>query len=226
MFLFLIFVTMPVMETDLEDPEYLGKRWESAVTAIISSINDTSTVVNNNSTRRPFVNSTLPATSGGDNHPTIHAVPATNITGTTPSTGVISAVPDNRPLPLPPSSRSQPAAPMAPPAPSVTVIPVLFPYVVPAGPSTSTTPPPAKLLEINATGTPPPLPPVFANPIGGNFSHVNHTGEGSSSGLDAVTAVGWSLFSLILLLVGLLAFALVSSRRLRVWIYHRVYGTR
>jgi len=214
------------METDLEDPEYLGKQWESAVTAIISSINDTSTVVNNNSTRRPFVKPTLPVSSGGDNHPTIHVVPATNIAGTTPRTGVSSVVPDNRPLPLPPSSRSQPAVPVAPPAPSVTVIPVLFPYVVPAGPSTSTTPPPAKLPGTNATGTPPPLPPVFANPTGGNFSHLNHTGEGSAPGLDAAVAVGWSLFSLILLLVVLLAFALASSRRLRVWVYHRVYGTR
>jgi len=217
---------MPVMETDLEDPEYLGKQWESAVTAIISSINDTSTVVSNNSTGRPFAKPSLPVSSGGDNHHNLHVVPATNIAGTTPKTGVSSVVSDNRPSPPPPSSRSQPAVPVAPPAPSVTVIPVLFPYVVPTGPSTSTSSPPAKLPETNATGTPPPLPPVFANFTGGTFSHHNYTGEGSAPGLDAAAAVGWSLFSLILLVMVLLAVALASSRRLRVWVYHRVYGTR
>jgi len=35
---------MPVMETDVEESDYLGKRWESAVEAIISAINDTTAV--------------------------------------------------------------------------------------------------------------------------------------------------------------------------------------
>jgi len=39
-------VTMPVMETDMEDPEYVAKKWESAVAKIIATIDNATTALN------------------------------------------------------------------------------------------------------------------------------------------------------------------------------------
>jgi len=70
------------------------------------------------------------------------------------------------------------------------------------------------------------LPPVPITSVGGNFSFTNHTADGPSSGPDVGAAVGWSILSLLVLVLGLAAFALLTSKRLRVWLLFRIRQSR
>jgi len=142
---------------------------------------------------------------------------------------------------------------VVPPAspPSVTVIPVLFPYMVEhsstgGAPSSSTTNKSVCFImlvftclylfvslscilfilqEPNSTASVPVLPPISIS-IGNHSLHLNRTDGGTSSSPDVGVIVGWCFLSLLLLLTGLVLFALLTSMKLRVWVRHRLTRNR
>jgi len=254
-----IFVIMPIMETDRDDPQYLPKHWESAVAKIIADLENstvspswTSTIGSNSKvTPAPIkvpihLNSSQPAVNisalrTAADH--ILGVPAVNITagaGHQRHSGK-SAV--NITADIGHSAVVPPASP-----PSVTVIPVLFPYMVehPSGgaPSSATNKSVRIIMlvftcvylavsplcmyflqEPNSTASVPVLPPISIS-IGNHSLHLNRTDSGTSSGPDVGAVVGWCFLSLLLLVAGLVLFSLLASMKLRVWVRHRLTRNR
>jgi len=240
------------METDVEESDYLGKRWESAVEAIISAINDTTAVPVPKRPDHTTVQPVAPASSAISNSGDSIPAASDQHLGKPPAVSV--------PKPSGAVSRMSGSAPVAPTIqpPGVTVIPVLFPYAV-AGPPVvphhsdvvdtiisqspghhnishplehhnSTGQPPERH---SSTSQPPPLQHLHPVVMGGsdvqNYSYINHTTVGvfpPPSGPDAAGVVGWALLVLVAVVAGLAALVLSTSKRLRVWLRHRIDGTR
>jgi len=258
---------MPVMETDMEDPEYIGKQWKSAVASIIAAIDNSSSYsapAKSNIESRPSVNYTVPSPSvynissaltPGD----VAAVNTladlghhhSNSDMRTPSSEGHEASGSKAALP----SGVPPAPPLVvshAPSPSVTVIPVLFPYLVPGRASDTVAAPSSGSSLVGPTaasnhteGIPVgrntthvvSLSPSFGHPPVNlsqpSLSPVNITHYNLSNGVswsppspDASAVVGWAVLAVVGLLVGLAALALLTSHRLRVWLRHRVRGSR
>jgi len=139
------------METDFEDPEYLPKKWKSAVERIIASIDPSSA--------EEFVPPATRADSLEDKISPVVPAAANRATATSSGSESAAAVPAPTPV-VPFVADVRAAAPPAksgtratssassfpsvsPPAPSHIVIPVLVPYLVPGLSSTPGTPTPA-----------------------------------------------------------------------------------
>jgi len=237
----------------MEDPDYLPSHWHSAVSEIIARVqNSTAADTAVGKTNPGFVGSNVKmpgqAVAGtgaaGDaaaghtvkSVATNTATSAHHLEGMAGGGGIVVA-------PVGPS-------PAQSPAPSTIVVPILVPYPVePVVPSTfgvgavgatalagstghsstaSHQPPVTSHVGHNySSGTPLlPLPPptIFS----GNISFTNQTAGGTftSSSPDVPAAVGWSFLALFILLAGLAAFALSTSKKLRVWLRSRLSGAR
>jgi len=247
---------MPVMETDIEDPEYLPRKWESAVAAIIAAVDNTTLSALDVTNITAAGEATLSATvvraaaavpvskavaPNSTFHPGYHVADA--VVAAKPTRSSVAAGGDTsavaHPAPFSPEPADRYSAPPLP-SPSTIVVPILVPYLVP-GPgvqsdkasSPPALPPPisnstnSSKPDHNATVFPPKLPFFHPDSVGSNFT-FNQTVGGSPTPppFDAAAAVGWSFLSLILILVCVALFALGTSKRLRAWCRLHMHWSR